>query len=492
MSQWSQIGLTTDRVMSIAVKSNGYIFAGTYNDGGYKSTDHGNTWIPCLSPGLYSVYELYSLTIDGFGYIYAGTHGNGLYRSTNDGTSWGNPSNLSGNFLPDGDIYKVAIGQTGTVYATLDGNIYNSTDNGSNWTEVKVTASGNPTGGFQTIAFGSSRVYAGGSYDWFYYSTNDGTSWNWEGSSSGLTKAPLSLAVNSLGNIFAGTSGSGIFKSTDLGVSWTQMNTNLGSLYINTIAINTSDVIYAGTTNGIYTSTDNGSHWVSNNSGLTNTDIRSIAFDPSSTNVFAGAYKSDGTGGIWQSVATLPVELTTFTVSKSGNTAFLKWNTATEMNNYGFGVEKRDAGKAEWNKIGFIKGNGTSNAPHQYSFIDKEPAKGKYAYRLRQIDNDGSFKYSKSVELENNSTPTSFSLAQNFPNPFNPSTMISFDLPLNSFVSLKVYDMIGREVETILSEGMSAGSYSRQWNAMNVPSGVYFYRLQAGSFIETKKLVLLR
>ena len=498
MSQWSQIGLTTDRVMSIAVKSNGYIFAGTYNDGGYKSTDHGNTWIPCLSPGLYSVYELYSLTIDGFGYIYAGTHGNGLYRSTNDGTSWGNPSNLSGNFLPDGDIYKVAIGQTGTVYATLDGNIYNSTDNGSNWTEVKVTASGNPTGGFQTIAFGSSRVYAGGSYDWFYYSTNDGTSWNWEGSSSGLTKAPLSLAVNSLGNIFAGTSGSGIFKSTDLGVSWTQMNTNLGSLYINTIAINTSDVIYAGTTNGIYTSTDNGSHWVSNNSGLTNTDIRSIAFDPSSTNVFAGAYKSDGTGGIWQSVATLPVELTTFTVSKRGNTAFLQWNTATEINNYGFDVEKRAIGKSEWNKIGFIKGNGTCTEPHEYSFIDNFLAQGKYSYRLKQIDNNGSFKYSISIEVDNNFTPTVFSIFQNFPNPFNPNTVIRYSLPFESNVRLTIYNSLGQMIEVPVYENQQSGIHEINFNGAKLSSGIYFYNLQANStdgnhnYNTTMKMLLIK
>jgi len=192
----------------------------------------------------------------------------------------------------------------------------------------------------------------------------------------------------------------------------------------------------------------------------------------------------------------LPVELTAFTVSLTGFNAKLQWKTATEVNNYGFEVERRPvssdrASVANWGKIGFVQGNGTSNAQHNYSFIDQNIAMGKYSYRLKQIDNDNTFKYSQESEVTI-VVPNVFTMSQNFPNPFNPSTTISFSLPSESFVSMKVFDILGREVSTLVSEKMPAGSYTKQWNASNLGSGIYFYRLQAGSFTETKKLVLLK
>jgi photosystem II stability/assembly factor-like uncharacterized protein len=497
MSQWTQVGLTTNRVTALAIGSNGYIYAGTYSNGVYVSTDFGTNWIPSLSPGLYNVYQVHSLIAGGDDTIYAGAHGNGLYRTTNSGSSWGNPSDLSGDFLPSNDVYAVGIAPNGILYASLYGEIYNSTDKGRNWYKVKNSSGG--SAGFQTIAFGSSRVYIGGSSDWFYFSTNDGTNWTWEGSSSGLAYAPMTLAVNSSGTIFAGTSSWGLYKSTNGGINWTAVSTYTGDMHINTLAINSVGIIYAGTTGGIYVSTDNGLNWAGNNSGLTNTDIRSFAFDYLG-NVYAGAFKSDGTGGLWRSTSILPVELTTFTVFEKEQTAVLRWSTATEMNSYGFEVERRTIGKSDWKTIGFIQSHGTSSTPHEYSFTDKDPVKGKYLYRLKQIDNDASFTYSMSVEVDLNHVPMVFSLAQNFPNPFNPSTTISFDLPANSFVSLKVFDVLGQEVTSIIFEEMPAGSYSRQWNAQNFPSGVYFYRLharqtsggQSGSFTQTKRLLLLK
>ena len=191
-----------------------------------------------------------------------------------------------------------------------------------------------------------------------------------------------------------------------------------------------------------------------------------------------------------------PVELTKFTASSLGNSVEIKWITATEVNNYGFDVERRvivngTQSSVSWNKIGFVKGSGTSNIPHTYSFSDSQLQSGSYAYRLKQIDNDGTFKYSQSVE-EMIETPKIFSLRQNYPNPFNPSTTISFDIPLDSYVSLKVFDMLGREVATIISEKLTAGTYTHVWNASSLTSGVYFYRLNAGSYAETKKLLLLK
>jgi hypothetical protein len=497
-AQWTKVsgGFPSDNVLSLAIKSNGDIYAGTYSNGVYKSANSGSNWGPSCSPGLYNVYEVYSLAIDGSGYIYAGSYYYGLYRSTNDGGSWGNPSNLSGShILPDGDIYAVGIGPTGTEYVSWDGSIYKSTDNGSNWYESKHSNGG--TGGFQTIAFGSSMVYIAGSYDWFYYSTNDGSSWISEGSSSGLTNAPLSLAVNSLGYIFAGTSSGGVFKSTNGGVNWTAVNTGLTDLHINTIAINSSGVIYVGTHNsGIFTSIDNGAHWISDNSGLTNTDIRSIAFDHFGY-VYAGAYKGDGTGGLWQSPALLPVELTTFIVYEKENAAVLQWNTATEVNNYGFEIERRVVNGEQqtmnsWVNIGFIKGAGTSNTPKAYSYSDAIGFSGRYVYRLKQVDNDGSYKYSNEAEVTI-AVPKVFALSQNYPNPFNPSTTIEFTLAEDSHISLKVFDMMGREVATLINQDLRAGEpHSVIFNASRLASGMYFYRLETEKSSLVKKLMLLK
>jgi hypothetical protein len=196
----------------------------------------------------------------------------------------------------------------------------------------------------------------------------------------------------------------------------------------------------------------------------------------------------------------LPVELSEFTASSLGTSIELKWTTATEVNNYGFEVEQRiirdqSQGSMNWKKIGFVKGAGTSNIKHTYNYLDSKLQSGRYAYRLKQIDNDGAFKYSQSVEVMVDA-PKIFSLRQNYPNPFNPSTYFSFDIPSNAYVSLKVFDLLGREVASLISEKMNAGTYTHQWNASGFPSGVYFYRLQAypdvvgaGSFTETKKLM---
>jgi hypothetical protein len=186
---------------------------------------------------------------------------------------------------------------------------------------------------------------------------------------------------------------------------------------------------------------------------------------------------------IFSASSALPVELTSFTASTHNSEVNLAWNTATEVNNYGFEIERRAISTSTWQKIAFVAGNGTSNALHSYSYVD-QPVVGTYAYRLKQIDNGGAFKYSQETEVTIDA-PKVFALCQNYPNPFNPTTTISFDLPSKSFASLKVYDIIGREVATVVSEEMSAGSYTRQWIATNMSSGVYFYRLQTGTFTET-------
>ncbi|MBX3007828.1 MAG: leucine-rich repeat protein [Melioribacteraceae bacterium] len=200
----------------------------------------------------------------------------------------------------------------------------------------------------------------------------------------------------------------------------------------------------------------------------------------------------------------LPVELTSFTASNTNGKVLLNWQTATEVNNYGFEIErckKQEARSETWEKIGFVQGHGNSNSPKNYSFTDSNPPSGKVQYRLKQIDYDGQFEYSEIIEATIDS-PTNFALEQNYPNPFNPVTTIKYSIPNVgtgfSLSVLKVYDILGNEVATLVNEPQPAGNYEVKFDARNaehgpsMASGVYLYKLQVGSFVQTKKFVLMK
>ncbi len=195
----------------------------------------------------------------------------------------------------------------------------------------------------------------------------------------------------------------------------------------------------------------------------------------------------------------LPVELTSFSANVIGNRINLKWQTATEVNNYGFEIERKNAGNNDWVKIGFVEGNGNSNSPKEYTFTDNSVNSGNYFYRLKQIDIDGSFEYSQAVEVSLG-LPSEFSLSQNYPNPFNPTTTIKYSIPTSEtlhatsqqLVQLKIYDILGREIATLVNKKQAPGNYEVRWNAENLPSGFYFYKLQTGEFTQTRKMILLK
>jgi len=190
----------------------------------------------------------------------------------------------------------------------------------------------------------------------------------------------------------------------------------------------------------------------------------------------------------------IPVELNSYRAEVKNNIVELKWITVTETNNQEFEIERLQHSKIEklqnWETIGFVEGKGSTTEIQIYSFTDK-PELGIYKYRLKQIDYDGTFAYSPEVEAEVKA-PNVFSLEQNYPNPFNPNTVISYQLPLTGNVSLKIYDILGSEIEALVNEEKPAGTYEVTWYAEQLPSGVYFYQLIVGSFIETKKMILMK
>jgi hypothetical protein len=184
----------------------------------------------------------------------------------------------------------------------------------------------------------------------------------------------------------------------------------------------------------------------------------------------------------------LPVELTSFTARAAGSVVNLNWETATEVDNNGFDVERNSTGT--WQKIGFVEGHGTANSPKYYNFTDKSVTGNKIQYRLRQVDNDGAFEYSNVVEVE--LAPTTFALDQNYPNPFNPATMIRFSLPTASVVTLNVYNTLGEKVTTLLNGAMESGYHQVSFDAANLPSGLYLYEIKAGEFSSIKKMILMK
>jgi hypothetical protein len=194
----------------------------------------------------------------------------------------------------------------------------------------------------------------------------------------------------------------------------------------------------------------------------------------------------------------LPVELTTFSAMAKNNKVEIEWETATEVNNYGFNIERALLNKNDWEKIGFVEGYGNSNSIKHYRFVDDHVSSGKYYYRLKQIDIDGKFKYSKMVEV-NLEFPGKYELSQNYPNPFNPATTIQYTIPLletlhttSQRVLLKVYNILGKEVATLVNKQQAPGVYKVIFDGTNLPSGIHFYTLQVGNFIQTKRMILLK
>ncbi|HPN38739.1 MAG TPA: M14 family zinc carboxypeptidase [Melioribacteraceae bacterium] len=186
----------------------------------------------------------------------------------------------------------------------------------------------------------------------------------------------------------------------------------------------------------------------------------------------------------------IPVELVSFTVNKINKGITLNWITATETNNKGFEI-LRSVNNGLWEILAFIPGKGTSSEINKYNFDDLNITTGIYSYKLKQIDYDGSYKISDVINVDFNS-PINFELSQNYPNPFNPITTINYSIPQDNFVTLKVFDVLGKEVYNLVDEFQKSGKYSIKFNAENLTSGVYIYRLKSGDYNSMKKLMLIK
>jgi photosystem II stability/assembly factor-like uncharacterized protein len=486
---WQPVGLTSEYVKCLSINpSNGYIYAGSlYSEGIFRSTDNGSTWV-VKNNGL-SVHDVYSIAASPTGQLFVATWGGGMYRSTNNGDSWTQINNGITNTV----MFSVALSPLNSyVFAGSGGSgIYLSTDHGNTWA---LANNGLTSYNILSLAVNTSGYIFAGTYDGVFRSTDNGSSWTQTSITSGWGEA---FAANSpLYNIFAGVHTQGVFRSSDGGNNFTLANNGLTQNSVFAIANTASGYVYAGIFGGggIFLSTNNGDSWAENNVGLTNGDVRAIDIAPN-----AYVYLATFGGGVFRSTNPIPVELLSFTASLNAGLIQLNWQTATEINNSGFEILK-STDNNYFNLAGFVKGAGNSTAPIFYSFIDSEVKSGeRYFFKLKQIDFDGTFTFSNTIEVDI-PLPATFSLEQNYPNPFNPSTKIKYNVPgiianeayQSQLVTLKVFDVLGNESATLVNEQKLSGTYEVEFDARGLTSGVYFYQLRAGSFIETKKMLLLK
>ena len=187
----------------------------------------------------------------------------------------------------------------------------------------------------------------------------------------------------------------------------------------------------------------------------------------------------------------VPVELASFSASVNGDDVTLSWMTATELNNSGFQVE-RATGEQNWTELGFIQGHGTTSETQVYTFIDKDLVAGTYNYRIKQIDFDGTYKYFNLKEEVDISAPINYDLSQNYPNPFNPATKIKYSVPVEGLVNIAVYNILGEKVANLVNSVQKAGNYELTFNATNLASGMYIYRMESGNYVSIKKMMILK
>lgn len=485
---WTLVGSAASREQllrgSFPTSSLGYVVGGSITTGNsfgdvLKTTDGGSTWNKlAFNPG-YRIYSVFFLN-ENLGYV--GSQGpTGLYRTTDGGQNWTQLNTgigTSTNIIYDIDFYNENFGFA--LYSS--GSVARTTNGGQTWSSI--SAGWTAAAIYDMFMIDSLNIYIVGPGGRVSRSTDAGNSFVQLASLGTATLYSIFFTAPTTGFITA--SGGRIYKTTD-GLSFSEIPNPLSSTIYAIRFINSQTGWIGGSSGDVYYTQDGGTTWVESHVRLGSTQsIRDIQIKGSDLWLI-------GTDGLiikGFSDPTVPVELTSFAGSVVDGAVELSWITITETNNSGFEVQSKSAAHA-WKSLDFIPGNGTTTRPQSYSFIDKSPAEGLNYYRVKQIDFDGSFEFSPTIEVDVNS-PNTFSLEQNYPNPFNPSTNIQFATGNKQFVSLKVFDVLGNEVATLVNEEKPAGNYEIKLDASLLTSGVYFYSLRAGAFTATKKLILLK
>lgn len=448
----------------------------TYNGNGIilKTTDGGMTWDQ-ISTGTIPGLEAVFFTSTNVGYA-AGWQ-DYFIKTTDGGASWNQISvDPSIWYFRDIEFRDANNG----IASTSDASLYVTTDAGNSWTLAMGLSQD-----IQDVCYAdNTTLFAVGGDEKISKSTDGGFTWS-QVYSGTFTRLFLGVYFKDANLGMVGGEDGKVLKTTDGGSSWTVQNAG-GFALLHGVYIFDQDSAYVvGTPEQVYKTTDGGSTWNEDWASSYNAAFYKVKFTSDNMGVICGSQ-----GTILIKTDYVPVELTSFTVSSKGNSVTLSWSTATETNNKGFSVERK-TGNSDWQQVGYVPGYGTTAEEHTYSFNDNNLKEGTYSYRLLQQDFDGSTDYSDLVNIVI-SAPGRFALLQNYPNPFNPSTKISYSVPQQSFVSIKIYNITGEEVASLMNGVQSAGQHQVNFNAKNLSSGIYIARMTAGSFNSTIKMNLLK
>lgn len=443
---------------AIAVKPN-LILAGSWSYGIYFSSDQGGTWSNTLSEGTPA-----DTLIDGFAY-----DGTNIYACGYD-----------------------AVNSKGLISTSTDG---------VTWNAMALPGSGNFR--VRTLCWTGSRLFAGTDSGAYYYEAG---AWHDDDNFPLSDSASLySMAYDSSSHIFyAGVFGSTLFSSDNANtadsttVSWTEQSIPTGFNLLS-LAVTSNSTLVAGVPGDyVYYSQDHGATWTHSVNGLENTAANTVLEFKGTTYVGldSGYVATLGDNS-------LPVQVAGYKATSSNGAVLLTWQTRSEVNNAGFNILRKDPGAenfaviASYTSDDSLKGLGTSTTGRSYSYTDTKVQSGlQYTYSIESVLTSGATANFGSLPVSV-AAPKNYALSQNYPNPFNPSTIINYQLPINSQVTLKVYDVLGREVAMLVDGQQDAGVYKVPFDGTRFSSGVYFYRIavhgsDGRSFVSTKKLVLMK
>lgn len=410
------------------------ILAATRGGGIFRSTNQGQSWVRSSSRLVKSRILHLSYT-NGGEKFYSSVYGGGFFVSNDSAQTWEARNTGFENIFSLPVITEFLIKGNSWFAGTEDDGLYKSTNEGLDWFK-----SGMDPFVFTGLALRGNDIFATQSVtDGVFRSTDDGFSWT-QIMGGFTTFAPTCLAIGGAGTIFVGIFEGSILRSTNNGTNWVGSFLVGGAVprYIRFIG----STMFAGTSNGVYRSTNFGINWTPSNNGIEQTEVNFIAIQDTNT-----LFASTSDSGLYVSL-------------DNGN----NWFAAND-------------GLPSLNLTG-VRSTGTNLYCGTSEY-------GIWRRPVSSLLTD--FNESKTAEL-----PSDFYLAQNYPNPFNPTTTIQYSIPQRSKVILKVYDILGNEVATLINEEKPAGVYTVNFDATQLASGIYFYRLKAGSFVETKKMILLR
>lgn len=397
-----------------------------------------------------------------------------ILRGNSTSNSWsvknsGTTADLYGLSQNPGNLnIAVAVGDSGTILWTVN--------NGDTW--LKKT-SGIPTRLRSIRMINAAHAVAVGDSGTVLLTSNGGQNWN---------RIPVPTTENLLcitsisGNVIIGGENGASFKSNDSGRTWAVNPIGVSS-EIRSLQYLSNFTIRAAVAPGkIYVSSNGGLSW-HYDYNFENKEITTMFFLAPNT----GAVVLDKME-FYKHTSPVPVELINLSALLREGQVYLQWKTASETNNRGFEIEK-STDRSNWFTSGFIAGNGNSTELHEYGWTDRHPEYGKNYYRLKQIDYNGMYEYSSIVEA---AYFMDFSLSDNFPNPFNPSTKIVYTLPQPCRVVIELFDILGNSAGVILNGDLEAGSHSTVISSEGLSSGVYLYKLSAAGFTQTKKMVVMK